>query len=80
MTKICICSPYSLYPKADNKPIANATFLDTLTKDLTIGYDRKQREREIKSGIEVDLRVRHIEVQEITSTIQIYGRIKWVLY
>lgn len=53
--------------------------METLQQDLQIGYDRKQREMDLKGALEVDIRVRHIEVQELTSTIRIYGRIKWVI-
>lgn len=56
----------------------NATVMDTLFQDLKTGYDIKQRELDIRTKVGVELQIRHVELIELSSTIRIYGRIKWV--
>lgn len=56
--------------------------MDNLEKDLMMGYEREMRAREIKGDaakVKAHLIVRHVDLEESTSTITFQGHIVWVI-
>lgn len=52
--------------------------MDVLSQDLRMNYDPRERAMNLEGKLESDVHIRHVEVNEIKSTITIYGWIKWV--
>lgn len=52
--------------------------MDVLKQDLSMTYDIKERATSLETKIEFDIFIRHVEVNEVKSTLTIYGWIKWV--